>query len=502
MSSPKTPESSGAPDFISILRNTLMVGGGTLLKMAIGLGRNKAIAVLLGPAGIALAGIFNQMIEVVGAAFSLGLGTSGIRQIAASSASGDETKLARTVKTLRRTVWISGSAGALFLIFSSGLISQITFGVKEAPAYIWSIALLGVAVLFRALSTGQGCVIQGLRKVNYFMQASVWGAVATVIVTIPCAYWLGMSGVALSVVLTYGATLLVSWWYSRKIPIPDVPCTIADSKSEVRTLIVFGLPIMLSGLVGTISPYIERVILLRYLGLEAMGLYQAAFSLAGVSVTFVLAAMSADYYPKLVAHAHEPERFDREMNAQLEIALLLSIPALAWLAVLSQRAAVVLYSPAFSASGEVLRIMMVGVLGRILAAPLRLALLAKGKGKTIFVLEVVSAIFGFALISYFASHLGLMGCGWAFSALHLGTGLVLAMLLPKLAGQTVSRTNQFLILWSGVILLGLWVNHAYVSVTWCRVLIAIVLATTATVICFNDLVKKTGWSVWDKLRRR
>jgi hypothetical protein len=53
-----------------------------------------------------------------------------------------------------------------------------------------------------------------------------------------------------------------------------------------------------------------------------------------------------------------------------------------------------------------------------------------------------------------------------------------------------------------VILLGLWVNHAYVSVTWCRVLIAIVLATTATVICFNDLVKKTGWSVWDKLRRR
>ena len=173
MFSPKTPESSGAPDFISILRNTLMVGGGTLLKMAIGLGRNKAIAVLLGPAGIALAGIFNQMIEVVGAAFSLGLGTSGIRQIAASSASGDETKLARTVKTLRRTVWISGSAGALFLVFSSGLISQITFGVKEAPTYVWSIALLGVAIIFRALSTGQGCVIQGLRKVNYFMQASI-----------------------------------------------------------------------------------------------------------------------------------------------------------------------------------------------------------------------------------------------------------------------------------------------------------------------------------------
>jgi hypothetical protein len=94
-----------------------------------------------------------------------------------------------------------------------------------------------------------------------------------------------------------------------------------------------------------------------------------------------------------------------------------------------------------------------------------------------------------------------MGCGWAFSALHLGTGLVLAILLPKLAGQTVSRTNQFLILWSGLILLGLWVNHAYVAVTWCRVIIAIVLATTATAICLNDLVKKMGWSVLDKIPR-
>ncbi len=502
MSSSKASESASAPDFISILRNTLMVGGGTVLKMAIGLGRNKAIAVLLGPSGIALAGIFNQIVEVIGAAFSLGLGTSGIRQIASSSASGEDSKLACTVKTLRRTVWISGLIGGAFLALTSGLISKITFGPEEAPRYIWPIALLGIAILFRALATGQGCVIQGLRQVGFFMKTSVWGAVATVLVTVPCAYWLGMDGVALSVVLTYGASLLVSWWYSRQIPIPDIPCSIQDSKSEVRKLIVFGLPIMLSGLVGTISPYVERVILLRYLGLDTMGLYQAAFSLAGVAVTFVLAAMSADYYPKLVAHAHAPERFDQEMNAQIEVALLLSIPALAWLAVLSQRASVLLYSEAFAASGEVLRIMMVGVLGRIMAAPLRLALLAKGKGKTIFVLEVVSAVIGFGLISFFASHLGLMGCGWAFSALHLGTAIVLAMLLPFLAGQSVSKENKFLVFWSALVLFGLWLNHAFVAPTWGRVLVGLTVASLASIICLQLLSQKMGWSILDKIRRR
>ncbi len=52
--------------------------------------------------------------------------------------------------------------------FSLGLgasgIRQIAFGAKEAPAYVWSIAFWGLAIIFRALSTGQGRVIQGLRK--------------------------------------------------------------------------------------------------------------------------------------------------------------------------------------------------------------------------------------------------------------------------------------------------------------------------------------------------
>ena len=61
---------SESPDFFDIFRKTVLVGGGALTNMAIGLVRNKFIAVLLGPAGIALAGIFTQLIEVIGAAFS------------------------------------------------------------------------------------------------------------------------------------------------------------------------------------------------------------------------------------------------------------------------------------------------------------------------------------------------------------------------------------------------------------------------------------------------
>lgn len=95
-----------------------------------------------------------------------------------------------------------------------------------------------------------------------------------------------------------------------------------------------------------------------------------------------------------------------------------------------------------------------------------------------------------------------MGCGWAFSALHLGTAIVLAMLLPFLAGQSVSKENKFLVFWSALVLFGLWLNHAFAAPTWCRVLVGLTVASLASVICFQLLSRKMGWSILDKIRRR
>lgn len=485
---PRVVASSGVPDFFDILRKTLLVGGGALANMVIGLVRNKFVAIWLGPAGIALTGIFSQLIEIIGATFSLGLATSGVRQIASCVSSGDNERLARIVKTIRRIVWFTGLSGALFMLLASRKIALITFGEADYEKYIFTIGCLGIAVLCRALFSGQGCLIQGTRRVSDFMWISVGSALLGLLVGVPCYYWLGMQGVAVAVILGYASTLIITWLFSRRVPISDVPCSIAESRKEARLLIAFGLPIMFSGLVNAFSPYAERVLLLRCLGIEVVGQYQAAFSLAGVAVTFVLAAMAADYYPKLVAHAEDTERFNQEINAQVEVALLLSIPILVWLAVLSQRVAILLYSPAFVDSGAILRIMTIGVIGRILSAPLRLALYAKGKGKTIFAVEAISALVSFALIYLMASRLGLIGCGWAFALLHLLVAALLVIMLPVLIGQTVSRANLLLVGWSLVVLLGLWINHAYTSVGWIRITLAALLATLATILSARSLV--------------
>lgn len=450
------------PDYLSIIRNTVLVGGGSVLNMAIGLVRTKVIAVLLGPAGIALFGVFNQIVEVVGATFSLGLGTSGIRQIASSHAAGDAGRVSRIVQTLRRTTWVTGLAGAMFTAGFASLIARLTFG-PEAPSYVWPIALLGLAVLFRALTTGQACIVSGTRQIGHFMRISLGGSIASVLAAVPCAYVWGMHGVAPAVVASIGASLLVSWWYSRKIRIADAPCSREQAWHEARLLIAFGLPIMATGIVGTFSPYFERVILLRFIGIEMLGQYQAAFALAGVTVTFVLGVMSADFYPRLVAHADEPERFDAEMNAQIEVALAMALPALAALAAFSGFWIHLLYSDQFAQAADVLLIMSLGVVGRIIASPLRMALLAKHKGKTSFLVESVATGLGLALISILAPGMGLLGCAWAFAALHLLTAALLVAFLPALARQRVRAANIWRALFSIALLGALLANHFLIT---------------------------------------
>jgi hypothetical protein len=134
--------------------------------------------------------------------------------------------------------------------------------------------------------------------------------------------------------------------------------------------------------------------------------------------------------------------------------------------------------------------MMIGVVGRILAAPLRLALYAKGKGKTIFALEAFSALLGFMLISLLATQLGLIGCGWAFAGLHLGVGAMLVLLMPKFIKQSVTRENLRIVSWTILVLGGLWVNQTFNPITWARISVAILLAAGASGVCLWRLAQR------------
>src|SRR5258708_15148450 len=127
-----------------ILKSSALVGGSQVVNIAIGIVRTKAMAILLGPAGFGLFGLYGSIAYLTQSIAGLGINSSGVRQIAEASATGDTTQMARTAAVLRRISLVLGILGAAFLLCFSRLISRVPFRIADHPAVL---SMLSTCVL-------------------------------------------------------------------------------------------------------------------------------------------------------------------------------------------------------------------------------------------------------------------------------------------------------------------------------------------------------------------
>src|SRR5437868_12445730 len=117
--------------YAQILKSSALIGGSQVFNVAIGIVRTKAMAILLGPAGFGLAGMYNSVVDLTQNIAGLGVNSSGVRQIAHAQGSDDMDRIALTIAVLRRVSVALGVIGALALILFCRQISALTFGTSE-----------------------------------------------------------------------------------------------------------------------------------------------------------------------------------------------------------------------------------------------------------------------------------------------------------------------------------------------------------------------------------
>ncbi len=157
-----------------IIESSAMIGGSSLLSIAIGVIRTKVMAVMLGPGGFGLMGMYGSIADLAAVIAGMGLNSSGVRQIAEAVGSRDTTRIAKTVTALRRTATFLGIVGAVFLLALSAPISTLTFGSDQ---HAGAVALLSIFVFFRLIADSQGAQIQGMRRVADLAKMAVLGGI-------------------------------------------------------------------------------------------------------------------------------------------------------------------------------------------------------------------------------------------------------------------------------------------------------------------------------------
>jgi enterobacterial common antigen flippase len=404
-----------------ILKSSALIGGSQVANIAIGIVRTKAMAMLLGPAGFGLFGLYGSIANLTQSVAGMGINSSGVRQIAEAAGSGDQARIGQTAAVLRKTSIVLGLLGAALLLVFSPQVSRLTFGSADRAA---ALSLLSIAVFFGLVSAGQGALIQGMRRIADLAKMNVLGALFGVCTGIPLVYFFRERGVVPSLVSVAGMTILSSWWYSRKIDVQAPTVTLPQVWQEASALLKLGSAFMASGFLTMGVAYAVRITVLRRIGLEATGLYQSAWTVGGLYVGVILGAMGADFYPRLTASIHNKEQANRLVNEQTLVGVLLAGPGVLATLTFAPLVIALLYSAKFGAAVGVLRWICLGTMLQVITWPMGFIIVAKGRLGLFFFSELAWAIVAASLAWVCVKFYGLSGAGIAFFGSYIFHGIL------------------------------------------------------------------------------
>lgn len=425
-----------------IFKSTALIGGTQVITILVGIIRTKVLAILLGPTGVGLVGLYQATTDLIGIAVGFGIPRSGVRQIAVANGTEDEEKIALSSITLRRLTLGTGLLGMLVILLFCNPLSKITFGNYQ---YGWGIAIVSLVVLFNGIATGQMALLQGMRKLKDMAKCQILGALFGTIMSVLIVYAWGERAIVWFLVAISAFGVLTTWWYSRKLPIKTSQISTRHMIVEARVLVKTGFAFMVSGLVNTGVLYLTRVLVARELEMSAVGLYSAAITLSSIYVNIILQAMTSDYYPRLAAVAHDNKAVNRMVNEQTEMGLLMAIPGILAMITMAPWILNLFYSQEFSSATNVIRWLLLGVSLQVVSWPMGVILPAKGLSRMMIVAELLKGFVQVISLIVCIDAWGLEGTGISFVITWVVYTLLILLITYKNTGFCWSSKSQLII---------------------------------------------------------
>jgi len=469
-----------------IIKSTFLMGSSSVINIVLGIVRNKIIAILISSVGIGLLGVYQSLSNLFITIFGMGINESGARKIAILFEK-DWHSLSKIYSAIKRIALITGITGLVIVSVFSKKLSIFSF--KDASHY-QEIIFLSLTILLGNIFGAQTALIQGARKINYLAKINVLGPLWGTILSLPLIYYFKMRAVVSYLIIMSLTNVLSSWWYSKRIQIPAIKSDWQESIKQSAPLIGLGSAFMIGTIIGVATSFILRIMIVRILGLEAAGIFQASTIFSSVYVGILLKAMATDFYPRLSAISDDDIQCTNLVNEQTAVGSLLAVPGVLFTLTFSPILMVALYSKDFLPGVDVLRWQILGVMLQVITWPMGYILRAKAAGKlfvlTEFLFNTSYLIFAYAGIKLF----GLSGTGISFFLSNL---LYLALVYP-----IVHRLFHFRLTKPNVILLAviLFISIAALAINWLVPRYYLIINIPLIVLSSFFAYKKLNMKVW------
>lgn len=436
--------SAAQGSYRQLLRASFVVGGATVLTILIGLVRGKAVALLLGPAGLGLIALYQSLIGFGTSVAGMGLRTAGTRQMAEAMGQDDAAQVASVRRALLwATIVLAWLGAATFWLARD----QLALRLLGDPARARDVGLLGIGVALGVVGGSQTALLTGLRRIGDTTRIGVWSALLSAVAGCAVLALFGESGVIAFVLAAPLFTFLLGYARIRRLDLPrPMALPLPQLAGQWRALAALGLPFMLTAMAQSGSEFFVRAVIQDRLGPAALGQFFAAWTISSTYVALVLSGVGVDYYPRLTAIIADPVAARQLVNQQIEVIMLLAAPVLLAVIGLAPFVLALLYSRAFGEAASVLRWQALGDVAMVVIWPLDYLLLARGRGLAYFTVSIVPLLVFMAMTVLLLPHFGIEASGIAFAAMtavHLALGLTLGRISAGWTAWTRATALHF-----------------------------------------------------------
>ncbi len=281
--------------------------------------------------------------------------------------------------------WINVLVGGMLTIVALALAPLVATFYHE-PRLLSVTSVLAIGFLLNGAGVQHSSVLQRQMRFTALALIGVVSLILSTVVAIAMAkagygYWaLVAMTISTPLVATLGFWMAASW-------VPGTP----RRRAGIRSMMRFGGTVTLNGLVVYIASNFEKVLLGRYWGAEAIGIYGRAYQLIRIPTDNLNSAVGEVAFAALSRLQDDPERLKRYFLKGYSLVVALTLPITIACALFADDVIFVLLGPKWNGAVEIFRLLAPTILVFALANPLGWLLSALGLVERLLKIALVLA---------------------------------------------------------------------------------------------------------------
>ncbi|MFA0221886.1 O-antigen translocase [Vibrio splendidus] len=380
----------------------------TVIKILVGLVINKAIAMFIGPSGLALIGQFRNFTQM-SMTVATGAINSGVTKYVAEYGSEKEKSEVLISTSLIISISCSVITGILLSLFSGSL----SVSILDDASYQYVFITFGLTVILFSLNQLILSILNGLREIKTYILINVIQSLSALIFTTILIYYFGIDGALVSLVTNQSVVLVIIAFILRKHNIlKGKILTIGFNKTEAKKLLKFSVMALTTAAMVPMSHIFIRKYIVENINWEAAGYWQAMWYISTMYLMVVTTALSTYFLPRF-SELSDKKLIKKEILNGYKLIIPLVIVMAGCIYLLKDFIIWFLFTTEFKPMRELFKWQLVGDLFKLASWLISFLMISKAMMKEFIVTEIVFSISFVVFSVLFINKFGLIGVTYA-----------------------------------------------------------------------------------------